>query len=42
MAGRIFDLTDSYRMAFFILIAIGILGLLLTLWIRPTSTEKNP
>ncbi len=41
MAGRIFDLTDSYRMAFFILISIAILGLLLTLWIRPTSIEKN-
>jgi MFS family permease len=41
MAGRIFDLTDSYRVAFFILISIGILGLLLTLWIRPTGTKKN-
>ena len=41
IAGRVFDLTDSYRMAFLILISIGILGLLLTLGIRPTSIEKN-
>ncbi|MBL7174382.1 MAG: MFS transporter [Desulfobacteraceae bacterium] len=41
MAGRIFDLTDSYQMAFFILTSIGILGLLFTLWIRPTSIKKN-
>jgi len=41
MAGRIFDVTDSYLIAFFILTSIGILGLLFTLWIRPSSVEKN-
>jgi MFS family permease len=41
IAGRIFDVRDSYLMAFFILTAIGILGLLLALLIRPTNIEKN-
>ena len=37
LAGRIFDITSSYQLAFLICIAVGIVGLILALLLRPIS-----
>jgi len=40
VTGRIFDVTDSYRLAFLILIAIGIAGLALSTRLRATRAKE--
>ena len=39
VAGHIFDITNSYQLAFLICIAMGVTGLVLTLPLRPISSE---
>ena len=39
LAGRIFDITGSYQLAFLVCIAIGVTGLVSTLLLRPISSE---
>lgn len=39
LAGRLFDATDSYKMAFLILVAVSILGLTMASLLKPTPRE---
>jgi MFS family permease len=41
VAGRIFDITGSYQVAFMICIAVAIAGLILTIFIRPVYRPVN-
>jgi MFS family permease len=41
IAGRIFDVTDSYQIAFIILLVIGVVGLLLSLSLKPASIPED-
>ena len=41
LTGRIFDITNSYQLAFLVGGVLGIIGLVLTLLIRPTSIEMH-
>jgi MFS family permease len=41
MAGRIFDVTGSYQLAFLIFTVTSAIGLVLTLLLRPTSINKG-
>ena len=41
VTGRIFDVTDSYRLAFLILIAVSIAGLALCTRLRPTRAKEE-
>jgi MFS family permease len=41
VAGYIFDVTGSYQLAFFVCIAVGILGLILTMLVKPISNEMD-
>jgi len=41
VAGYIFDMTGSYRLAFFICIAVGIVGLILTVLVKSISNKMT-
>lgn len=41
LAGHIFDITGSYRLAFLILLVLAIIGLILTMLIRPISKGRT-
>jgi MFS family permease len=41
VAGRIFDITGSYQVAFMICVAVAIAGLILTIFIRPVYRPAN-
>jgi MFS family permease len=41
VAGRIFDITGSYQVAFMICVAVAIAGLILTIFIRPVYRPVN-
>jgi MFS family permease len=42
VSGRIFDLTQSYSLAFELFIVINLIGALASLWCRPYATESAP
>ena len=41
LAGRIFDITDSYQLAFLILLAFAIVGLISSATLRPINAERG-
>ena len=41
LTGYIFDVTDSYRWAFLALLLLAIIGLLVTISLRPTSLKNQ-
>jgi MFS family permease len=42
LAGRIFDVTNSYQLAFFVCIVVSLLGLVLAWRVKPTSQKITP
>lgn len=42
IAGGIFDITSSYYMAFLMLVVFSIIGIILSILLKPTGIEKTP